>query len=464
MRKCREISVIRLGGQKLIFIFLFFLILKITPAQESGSLFFLPGIPQYSFYNPAFQNKNDKLVIGVPLLSGIYGNWNFDVPLNTLFSKNFEYNIGSFYDALPETGKIDVSAGLTIFFASYRHEDYTISFSVSERAFSSGKFDREIVRLIRDGTKNFFGTSEDFGTASVHLQQFREIAPALSKRFSEKLSAGVRAKIMFGKIYLKTEDINLSVSTDPENKELLIEPKGSFYLAGPFEHKRDTIFNYSSFGAAISTGDYFFRPKNLGIAFDAGIILTPDKYSEFTFSITDAGFTGFKNKSFDVDFERALKFKENNLYQSYNQNETDWLEPREALKHLVDSMLYIIDVIDTPDRHLSYLPVKMNISGKYRFTEKFTAGIASQLIYRDRHLSNLLSVYAHSSEKRRFQVAGGLTIYNFKNLIPGTGINYTTEKAQYYLSTNNISGLFSPGKSKHLNLCFGINLLFETKQ
>jgi hypothetical protein len=464
MRKCREISVIRLGGKFLFFFIFYFSILKITPAQETGSLFFLPGIPQYSFYNPAFQNKNDKLVIGVPLLSGIYGNWNFDVPLNTLFSKNFEYNIGSFYDALPETGKIHASAGITIFFASFRHEDYTLSFSVSERAFSSGKFDREIVRLIRDGTKNFFGTSEDFGTASVNLQQFREIAPALSKRVSEKLSAGVRAKILFGKLYLKTEDINLSVNTDPENKELLIEPKGSFYMAGPLEHKRDTIFNYSSFAPSISTENYFFRTKNMGIAFDAGIIFTPANHSEFTLSITDAGFTGFKNKSFDVDFDRAVKFKENNLYQSYNKNETDWLEPREALKRFVDSMLYIIDVNFTPERHLSYLPVKLNISGKYRFPGKLTAGIASQLMYQDRNISNLLSVYAHSSDEKKFQLAGGLTLYNFKNLMPGTGITYTTEKAQLYLSTNNISGLFNPGKSKHLNLCFGINLLFKTKQ
>ncbi|MDD4108041.1 MAG: DUF5723 family protein [Prolixibacteraceae bacterium] len=455
---------IRIRKTDLILIFFIFSILNNAPAQETGSLNFLPGISQSSLLNPAYQNKDDKLVIGIPLLSGIYGNWNFDVPLNTLFSKNFDYNLNNFYNALPEIGKINTSAGISLFFTSFRHNEYTFSLSVTERAFAYGKFNREIVRLIRDGIQNLYGTNEYFGSASAHFQYFREVAPSVSKMVWDNLSVGLRVKILFGRLYFSTENMDFSVETDTETGDLLIKPEGSFNLSGPFRHQRDTIFNFSSFSRNITPGDYFFRARNMGLGLDAGFIFSPDKYSEVSVSILDIGFTGFRNNTFEADIIRPVQYSKNSLYQSYSNDKPGWLEPREAMKRFSDSISYIINVDDEPYRHISYLPLKLNISGKFRISEKLGAGLASQLIYQNRNLSNLLSFYLRSSDEKKIQLAGGLSIYNFKRIMPGIGASYTRKKSQIYLSTNNISGIINPGKSKNLNLCFGINFLFETKE
>src|SRR5690606_41813562 len=62
----------------------------------------------------------------------ISGQWNSSVPLNALFSKGFSYSFHRLYDSLDEKGEIQASAGAAVFYASFKHNEYSFSFSRSE--------------------------------------------------------------------------------------------------------------------------------------------------------------------------------------------------------------------------------------------------------------------------------------------------------------------------------------------
>jgi hypothetical protein len=137
------------------------------------------------------------------------------------------------------------------------------------------------------------------------------------------------------------------------------------------------------------------------------------------------------------------------------------MEPREAFKAFFDSVSYIIDVDETPLRHIEYLPLKMIFAGKYRFSENFSAGIVTRIFYQKKYMSNLLSAYGQAHPGEKLTLAGSLSVHNFKSLMAGLGISYTVKNAQFYLSTNNIYGIINPTDTKHINLCLGMNLLFD---
>lgn len=96
------------------FALLLFLGLKVK-GQETGPHFLLPGISQTSLFNPAHINETDKLVLGVPFFSGIYGNWNANVPVNSFFFDGFSYSFKKLYNELAPQGKIDASARASVF-------------------------------------------------------------------------------------------------------------------------------------------------------------------------------------------------------------------------------------------------------------------------------------------------------------------------------------------------------------
>jgi hypothetical protein len=433
-------------------------------AQEITSSYLLPGIPQNSLLNPAFQNISDNLIIGIPLISGIQVSSNANITFSSLFSEGFTYSLERLYNSLENQGKISASADISMFFASLKKNDYTFSLYISEKLFSGLTADKEMVRLIRDGTRKYYRTNENFGKASINLLHYRQIAPGISKHISKKIDMGIRGKILFGKIYFNTKDFNITAETDPANSDLLIKPDGCYELSGPFRYNYNPDGDFYTFNGEIYPGDYFFQHRNLGLAFDAGIIFHPSPDAELSVSLTDFGFTTFKYNSYIIDFTQYLRYSENALYQSDSPQDKNYREPVEALKDFADSALYIMDVNESPDRFISGIPYKINISAKIKFCEKISGGIASQVYFENKSPVNIFSAFVNTSPLKGFEIGTGLSAYNFIKFRPGLGISHTGKTFQFFFSTNNILGITNLTKSKHINLHFGMNLLFDIKR
>ena len=176
------------------------LLLESVNAQESGSLFLLPSVAQASSLNPALRNKTDKLIVGIPVLSGSNFSWNTNFPLDAFFSEGlWNYNFHDFYDNLNEFGEGQASFSSYMFYSSLNYKDFTFSFSISEKAFATTHFDREIVRLIRDGVQPYYGKNENFGLGSFNYNHYRELSFGISQSYWKELDIGIRPKILIWK-------------------------------------------------------------------------------------------------------------------------------------------------------------------------------------------------------------------------------------------------------------------------
>ena len=440
-------------------------------AQESGSFFMLPSVSQSSFLNPAIQNKSEKLIIGVPVLSGSQFSWNMNFPLDALFSSGlWNYSFHDFYNRLSVKGEGQASARVSMFYGSLNYNEFTFSVSLSERAFGTTSFDREVVRLIRDGVKPYYGRDEYFGTGTVNFNHYRELAFGISQRYWKQLDIGIRPKILFGRTYFSAKNVSFSVETVTANtgeegkadEEILhLKPEGKFSMAAPLTYQRDSVEDFIIFSNNAMPGDYSFNLRNLGMAVDLGAVFRPNKFFEFSASLLDFGFTGYKYNTFDVTFTDPIEYKEPYLYQSYDPTEVRYLEAREALIAFSDSVSYVIDVKDQPERILNLLPFKINLAAKYNLSPTFSAGLNNQFSYYGKHSVNLFSGFVQK-DFNRLAVGGGLSLYNISNIWIGLSASYTTKNIQYFIATKNISGLIQLERSKHINLLFGINLLFTT--
>jgi hypothetical protein len=443
------------GRACLVWIILFMISLSVK-AQETSPLIFLPGVPQASFENPAIHNKTGKLAIGIPVLSGLYANWNSNVSYNSLFTDGFNYDFNSLYNSLDDNGDVQTGARIMLFFASVKHKKTTLSFSVMERITSAGKIHRDLIKLVNDGIIGMYGTSQTLGPSSFNMWHYREVGFGISRVYSTGIDIGIRPKLLFGKYYMNTGDFNLQINTDTQNEELHVLPTGTYKMSGPLLYIED-------FKANIFPGDYFFQLKNLGFAMDAGAVIRTATNAELSFAVTDIGFIGFGHNIFDMNMGRALRYSKENLYQSDKPGNGRYIEPWQAIKNISDSVSYWLEVYSAEKRAISILPVKMNVAAKYHVSETFSFGVSNQLsIYRKQPI-NVFSLFAHKNFREKMELAGMLSLYNIREVMPGIAASYSFRRSQIYIATNNIWGILQPASSKHLNLCFGMNFLFDTQ-
>lgn len=431
-------------------------------AQHGNPLQFLSNISQSSQINPAFQNTNEKMVVGLPLIGGTTLNYNANFAINDFHTADFSFDYQNFYNALNEYGDAFSLAQVPIIYLSLKRKNKNYSFSVTERFIGDANFNSEILNFFAQGLQPYSGENETIDPISIKANYFREIAVGYSEEIWKGFSLGIRPKIMFGKFYYKVDNIDVTIETIEEQELLRVKPEGKLTVSGPLKVVFDEDNEYESVKPDMNAGDYFFKPKNMGAGIDLGLTYNINKETEVSIAILDLGFTSINYKAYDIIFDDALHYNTNNLYQSHNPDAPNYWSPQLAARTMNDSIPYITDVESIGKRRYEALPIQLTAQLKYKLPNNLKVGAANHFTYYKNHSTNFFTGFIHAYLGENFETVATLNIYNLDTIMPGIGGSYSGKSVQYYFSTNNILELVRPTSAKNINLCFGVNFLFPT--
>ncbi|MCE4566635.1 hypothetical protein INQ51_20105 [Maribellus sp. CM-23] len=435
-------------------------------SQEGNALQFIRSVSQSANTNPAYQNEDERMVIGLPFLSGLTLDWKANFAPDYIFAKRFSYSFDRFFNELGEPGDAFPSATVPVFYISKRQGLQNFSFSVSEKTVATTNFDHHILHFIDQGLLPYYNREkETFGPLSFNAFHYREVAFGYSNQIWDGLTIGIRPKLLFARFLYDVSDLHVEVETDTEQQQLLVTPRGTYTLAGPIDVTYKEEEQATFIRPNPQPGDYFFNFHNLSPAIDLGLTYRFDKKTEVAVSLLDLGYLGFKHRAYDVQFTGPLRYAQEELYQSNNPDSPiNYKEPKLALQDFSDRTPYIVSGEPVKKRVIQKLPLKMIAGIKTRLSKTSEAGISNQFTsYPDRSY-NYLTAFYHTGLGERWNLAGTVSLYKTQKILPGIGASYTGRRAQYFLSTNNITGLIKPSSAKSLNLSFGVNFLFSTFQ
>jgi len=452
-------------GKQIILIVLCLLLLSVSgSAQDSNPLKFLPGVSQSSLYNPAQQNETEKLVLGLPFISGTSFNWKSNFAIDYIFYGNFSYSFDRFYHELGEPGDAFATVTVPMVYLSWRKEQHNFTFSIQEKIISSTFFDHELLQFIDLGIQPYYGSNKNYGPVTFKSFYYRELAFTYSNQIWEGFFMGIRPKLLFARFYYDIPELYIDVETREASEELAVIPKGDYTLSAPVEVSYNEELGATDIRPNPKPSDYFFNFRNLSPALDLGISYRFGNGPEISASVLDLGFIGFKHNTYDISFTGELNFQQDDLYQSKDPEAPDYKEPKIALQEFSDSIPFLIEASPTKDRIIQQIPLKVNMGIKQRINPKTELGFSGQYTYFKDNNETYLTGFMHTRLGEKFNLAATLGVLNFNKFLPGVGFSYTGQRAQYYLSTNNITGFVKPASAKYLNLSFGVNFLFSTAE
>jgi hypothetical protein len=431
-------------------------------SQNGNPLQFLRGVSQSSVVNPAFRNKTDKLVVGLPIVSGANINWGANFSAENLTSEQFSFDFQKFYDSLNETGNAFSAAQVPLIYLSLNKKNKTYSFSVTEKTIGTTNFDNEFLNFAAQGLLPYYNNNEQFSPMSLKTQYYREIALGYSTEIREGLTVGFRPKVLFGRFNYNIDNVTIDVSTNNETNQLIVSPTGSYSVSGPVKLVISDEYEAYSVQPDIKPSDYFFKFKNMGAGVDIGLTYNFNKQTEVALSVLDFGFTSLKSQTYNFEFTESLHYNENRLYQSSDSLAPNYWSPQYAMRIMADSIPYISTILEANERKINALPLQINAQFKHTLTNKIQLGVSNHFTYYKNYSNNFLSGFVSSTIGQKFEAASTLSLYNTNKVLLGIGGSYTGNLFQFYISTNNILELIQPYSAKNLNLWFGVNFLFST--
>lgn len=449
----------------------------VANAQQDLTLYHMRYVPQSNFTNAAF-TPEAKVYVGMPGISGIYFGaanngfrWNELVTLETVAdSFKLKLDVPNALSKMGEKNQFTQEFRLDYINFGFKVKNNHFALNISPRQKFSLSYTRDMLALILVGngltpaeSKSLYG-SEDYGflgeTADlsgtgINFTQFTEIGIKYSRTFlDEKLSIGVRPKLLLGLVNLQTKRGDLTLTTDAETFALS--------ATGGMEINSSTPTGFISDSGAVEIGSLVGFGSNIGFGMDIGATYLLSEKLELSAAINDLGFITWKSNpknyvttDFDVSFAGIAGFEDQYFDEGSTTSASD--SAQSQLQNLADTLLAAFTPDTSTNSYTTGIGARFNIGARYAFTKRQSVALllAGQVVANQ--FKPALSV---SYNFRLYKWLGATAAYNaysrsFTNL--GVGLSFNIFPVQFHFITDNIFAL-SPSSTKYVHARFGMNL------
>ena len=443
--------------------------LAIVSSQNSNTLYYMDNLPQSGYLNPAKQT-GCGFYFGLPALSSIYLNVdNNSLNFNDIIYRGTgEYSdslitflhpsqdVDDFLDKLKNKNIIATEFQANLLSFGLRVKSMYFSFGVYEKANFQASFPGDMAALLLKGNRDFLGKTADLSGFGASATWYREYSLGTSVKLLDNLTVGARGKLLFGKLNLSTNDVDMGIFTSQTGDLIRFHSSMTINTSiAESEIKRDSVGNFDGleFKEDMDPVNLFLNTGNAGFALDLGAIMDITDKLTVTGSIIDFGFIKWKEGVFNLTQDGEFEFS--GIDVSTGGTEED---ATEKLLDEIDSTL--TNITDRSETYTTGLGTKIYIGGTYKLNDNISFGILSRSgIYRKSFRQAItLSANAYVLNSISASLSYSMMNGSFANI--GFGLGLRGGPFQFYLVSDNVSGMLLPHKTQSLNLRFGMNFMF----
>ncbi len=441
-------------------------------AQESTTLMFMKGMSQSDLMNPALHNDSSKVVIGLPGMSGMYFDVNSGFLSSDLMHKgtgiladSLVIDIEKFHNSLSTTNPIQQHFSMPIFYLGIRIKKSFFSIGITEKEVAQFTFAKSLVTFIKDGNAPYMGQNFNLGDMNMDAFHYREFALGYSNELiKNKLTVGGKAKILYGKMAMQTERMNLKVETAADGSYLNLNADMKINFSAPVTVEFDEENYFTGInGDDVDPKDYMLQTGNTGLAFDLGAVYKLTPKITLSGSIIDLGKISFKEDLNNLNYGSTYKWEGIDFSKSIDESQEDYVDPAD----LVDDEMKKIEKSFRPQKSEFgsepfdvSIPMKIYLGGTYEVNKNINVGLLDR-IYKNGNVSqNTLTLSANTLIGNFLSLSGSYSMIGNSTKNLGLGMAIRLGYMQLYLVGDNALAIADPSKVEYANLRFGLNYLF----
>jgi hypothetical protein len=442
----------------LFFSFLFFA--NFLWAQVEGTMPFMKGLPQVTYYNPAFKPEY-KFSFGLPGSSVFYQYSNNGFNYNDFISKQnnvLTADMSKLYAKMKDKNYINNNVQADLLRVSMKVDARLyLTFNVTAKAYTRVMLPKEMVGVFANGTDAYVNQSAALSPEAEALS-YAEMGLGAAYTVNRKLTVGVKVKLLKGAMSASTQKalFNLSLSDT-----YAITAKGDADIKTSGIHNLDQ----NGYDAVENWRDF---TNNNGFAFDLGATYRMMDRLTVGISLIDIGGINWENDLYGYKLDPA---KATYTFAGIDANKL--LDGNgDYTSSLSDSLAVRFKFIEGRiGSYYTAMPTKIYATGVYELRKNLTVGA---LLSAENFRGSFMTGFTASLNRefgRRVGASLTYTITNssFNNLGAGLSFNFAPIQV-YFVGDNILSAPFSYlsngsynsflNSTQYFNFRTGINFIF----
>ena len=452
-------------------VLLVFLISTISLKSQQKLAFSFAESPQTLLLNPGAET-NFRSHYGIPMLSDV----SFDIgitgfKLNDLFSndsRTFRTRFEAVLNKINATDYLSFNTKIDVLNIGFRLDKKTyLSFGFYEEIDFISYLPKDFIELFYYGNEPFINRNFSLAQVSMKGDFLGVFHAGISKKISEKLNIGARAKIYSSSINIESLNnfgtFNSSTGTDNIIRQYLNNINGQVRTSGIVDSDDEYVDD---------PNEYFSRTflgGNLGLGLDVGLTYHFTSQLEFTASLLDIGFVKHsKNtKNFNIEGDYVLdglnfEYDTSSLSNYWQQIEQDFRDR--------------VITEETQEAYTSWRPMKINAAFKYSFGERrekscyskthkeyYYNAIGFQIhnIMRPIKPQFSFTSFYEASLSKKVHTKFTHTINDYSAVIFGAATSLQLGKLYVYGGLDNLLGVADVSTANSVAFNFGFNIVID---
>jgi hypothetical protein len=429
--------------------------------QFYNTIFWLQGIPQSSYSNPALMPQ-PRFYFGMPGVSSIYaGAGHSGFAIKDFLRKDsmdaLYWDEDNMLGKLKNTNLLDFDAHVELLAFGFRANRNYLNFNITENVSSRFAYPKDFMVLLLKGNDQFMQEDRlgDFAGLGLDYMHYREFGMSFSREWTDRLTAGVRLKALQGLSNIWFERSEMSLLTNPETYGLLLDANLLVNVSSPVPFSPLDSLD-SDFGFEPDYYDYMANFKNLGGALDFGLTYKATERFTIALSATDIGFIRWKQDVENYAFDGTFEFEGIDLVDFFGANGNE----NSGFDQVLDSLKNVFDITETTMAYRQMLPARFYASVAYDLGPRHKLGLLArgELYNGTMYPSFTFSYNVKPIHAFSLALTYSVIHWNYANL--GAGFNLNLGPMQFYFVSNNMFGAIQPHVIQSASAHFGLNWVF----
>jgi len=441
---------------KLLFLMLWTFMFTLTKAQSS--LAFYPLTHQFnSFdYNPAFLTSHEKFTFSIFPLGGTSLGFNNQEVIRSMATKFFQGALSNqdYKDAsnnMMSKSSFRQNLESTLLSFTYRSDIGFFNFRIKDSEYFLASLKGDIIKFIfKSGIQS--AVVDQIQSLPAQSAHYREYSLGYTyKSKYERFTAGIRAKLYFGKYALFS---NISGSIQNKSTGYVLKTSGLLNISFP----SNTIYSPNDSTNAIyfkssKISEYLSNSSNLGMGVDLGINYHVTSVLTFSMSMIDLGKINWKSNV----YSRSLVSKNDQSLSPYQTKTQGGVQTITKTGNDPYSDKFVSsDFGDENNTTFSKpLPTSLYAGIKYQLNPGLSIDITDKFVAAKNLSYNSLATTATFDINKKLSICTGyLMIADALFNIP-FALLYQGNFGQVFLGTDNLTSIVFPSSADYFGISFG---------
>lgn len=350
-------------------------------AQNDGlGLTLLPQIPYMNYYNPGIAVPYNGM-FGMMVSNINYSMFNSSIKYENIFGDDETVvDAVKFVNSLKDNNVVNTNITLDFFNAGFRVKKLFFNIDLRMRITEGFSFSKDFVGFFVYGNGHYLGADNPCNfNIGADMSVFHELGISAQYSLNDKLTFGIRPKLLSGVANATFDNENTKIYTDAETYAISADVDLNVHMASLME---GDIYELSDVGKmidSISMSDMLDFGENIGFGVDFGASYRFNDQFGVAAGVYDLGYIKWTDAKVKKVHKTDVTINEA-LFDDYHDLTTMELDFGSMVEDLIDEV-WGDELLENGAEYKTYLRTRLMLQGYYEYHPMLRATALGQMYF-----------------------------------------------------------------------------------